>query len=529
MSSAELALVVVYYAALGVLVLFALHRLGLALRVPASPPARPPDPFGAAEGERERPELPFVTVQLPLYNEAFVAERLLRAAAALDWPRDRLEIQVLDDSTDQTRRIVDRTAHELREEGCAIEALRRPNRTGFKAGALAYGLERARGSWVVIFDADFLPPEGFLRELACDLCDPTVDMVQARWSHLNRSFSSLTRAQATLLDGHFLIEQPARAATDAVFNFNGTAGAWRVDAIRSAGGWQHDTITEDLDLSYRARLAGARLRYRADVCAPGELPAEIHGFRSQQHRWAKGSVECARKLLGRVLRSRLPLRVRAEALVHLLANTTYLWLVLLATTLPWLIGVRVRHRIEGSTVADMLLALLGLGPVLLFYVRSQRRVGAPTPTAWKRAIEAIVLDVGLAVHKSRAVVEALVRHRTPFVRTPKFALIGRADSWLGNRYVRPRLAHGLPELMLVGWSLYGIVTCLQAPVPVLGPLPFLVLFATGFGWVGGLCIVDSVRQTRALLGSPSLPWPDPEVTVPSSLGVGPPTTDDAKR
>ena len=296
-------LLTIYYLVLGVLAFYGLHRLALVmvyLRTRRRVPPRPADPL----------EWPVVTVQLPLYNEMYVAQRLIEAVCRLDYPRDRLEIQVLDDSADETTGIVARVVEEQRRLGIDIHHLHRTDRRGFKAGALAAGLERARGNLIAIFDADFVPQPEFLREAVPHFSDPGLGMVQGSWAHINRGYSLLTRAQAILLDGHFLIEHTARNRGGCFFNFNGTAGIWRREAILLPGGWQHDTLTEDLDLSYRAQLAGWKFLYLPDLAVPSELPVDINGFKGQQYRWTKGSVQTGRKLLGRILRAPLPWKVK---------------------------------------------------------------------------------------------------------------------------------------------------------------------------------------------------------------------------
>ncbi len=288
--------------------------------------------------------LPRLTVQLPLYNEMYVAERLIDAVCALDYPRDRLEIQVLDDSTDETREIVSAKTAACAARGFDIVHLHRTDRAGFKAGALEAGLRVAKGDLIAIFDADFVPQPGFARELVHHFTDERVGMVQARWGHLNADYSPLTRVQSMLLDGHFVIEHTARNRSGRFFNFNGTAGIWRRRCIEDAGGWQHDTLTEDLDLSYRAQLEGWRFVFLPDHIAPAELPLEMGAFKSQQHRWAKGSIQTARKLLPRIYRSALPWYVKLEATVHLTANIGYVLMVLLALLIVPAVWLRRRGR-----------------------------------------------------------------------------------------------------------------------------------------------------------------------------------------
>src|SRR5712692_8414861 len=320
-------------------------------------------------------EWPAVTVQLPLFNERYVARRLLEAVGRLDYPAQRLEIQVLDDSTDETSAIVAEAARGLTTRGVTVRHLRRTDRTGFKAGALAAGLREARGEFIAIFDADFVPPPDFLTKTIPHFADPTVAVVPSRWGHLNRDFSLLTLAQSLGIDGHFGVEQPARCWGNLLLNFNGTAGVWRRTAIEDAGGWAHDTLTEDLDLSYRAQLAGWRFVFDPTLVVPAELPESMAAFRSQQHRWAKGALQTARKLLPGVARAPLPWHVKQEAFVHLTANATYPLLLALATLLvPVLLGAR---TLPGAWVLALHVAVVAFGtlPVALFLLRGQRLAG----------------------------------------------------------------------------------------------------------------------------------------------------------
>jgi cellulose synthase/poly-beta-1,6-N-acetylglucosamine synthase-like glycosyltransferase len=278
-------------------------------------------------------ELPVVTVQLPIYNEIHVVERLLKAISEIDYPKDKLEIQVLDDSTDETRSMTETTVAKLRARGYDAIVLRREDRVGFKAGALDYGFQKAKGEFFFILDADFVPPPNILRESIQHFADPRVGMIQTRWGHINRSYSWLTRAEAILLDGHLVLEQTARSRTGRFFNFNGTAGLWRKNCIRESGGWQHDTLTEDLDLSYRAQLLGWKFVFLVDIVTPAELPVDLDGFKSQQHRWTKGSIQTCKKMLPRIWRSKLPLFIKIEATAHLTANFAYLLLAFLCVLL----------------------------------------------------------------------------------------------------------------------------------------------------------------------------------------------------
>lgn len=396
---------VVYLSTLALLGLYGVHRLTLVVRAWRSRQLQAP----------VLDVVPFVTVQLPLYNERAVAARVIAAAASLDWPRNRLEIQVLDDSSDDTADLCAAECARWRTAGVDIAHLHRTTRTGWKAGALEAGRQGARGELVLVLDADFVPPPDFLRRTAGHFADPRVALVQARWGHLNREQSLLTRLQAMLLDGHFAVEQAGRAAAGACFNFNGTAGLWRATAIASAGGWHHDTLTEDLDLSYRAALGGWHFIYAGDVVAPAELPADARAFKAQQHRWAKGSVECAKKLLPTVLRSSWPWRQKLEAIFHLTHNVPYLLTAILLLTGGICLGVGGGPSWAGVT------HLLSAGVTLLVlssFVMVSATVGERMRSLLR--VPALVgLTAGMAVSQGKAVIEGLVGYRSSFIRTPK--------------------------------------------------------------------------------------------------------------
>lgn len=466
-------ILVLYYGVLLVLSLYGLHRLALVRSFRRGEPTGAPPP----SDDPVRPgEWPVVTVQLPIYNERYVAERLIEAVASLDYPADRLEIQVLDDSTDDTSERVAATVSRLAARGVDVRHLRRGDRSGYKAGALAWGLERARGELVAIFDADFVPPADFLRRTVGTFRDPTVGMVQARWGHLNRDWSLLTRVQAVLLDGHFVVEHAGREAAGCFFNFNGTAGIWRRRAIEEAGGWSCDTLTEDLDLSYRAQMAGWTFRFLPEVVVPAELPAEIGAYKGQQHRWAKGSIQTARKLLATILRSPLPLRVRLEALVHLTNNSAYVLMVLLSLLVYPAQRLRWDDQSWPWLLVDLGVFLVATGSVLWFYATSQRALGRP---GWRfgSTVGLMGLGIGLALHNGRAVLEGLWQRGGEFRRTPKFSLEGTEGSWVGKAYGERR-----------PWSFWGeclfatylaVCTALALHQGMWPCLPFLVLFLYG--------------------------------------------------
>ena len=378
---------------------------------------------------------PSVTVQLPIYNELYVAERLIDEVARMDYPAGRLEIQVLDDSTDETAAIVAGLVGRWHARGVDIQHVQREGRAGFKAGALANGLELARGELIAIFDADFVPRADFLREtVPVLLADPDLAFVQARWGHVNRDFSLLTRLQALAIDGHFGVEQAARSGSGQWFNFNGTAGIWRRTALLDAGGWEHDTLTEDLDISYRACLAGWRAEYLLDLEVPAELPMSFNAYRRQQHRWARGSFECAIKHLPALWHSRAPLSSKVSATLHLTGYAIHLLLLALSLLYPLLLVVSGSRPDVFALFGIMgVFNLTTLAPTLLFAV-GQRQVGR----RWLRELPAIVLlsvfGSGMMVNTARAAWGALAGQPAAFERTPKFGLSDRRDDWLGLRY-----------------------------------------------------------------------------------------------
>jgi cellulose synthase/poly-beta-1,6-N-acetylglucosamine synthase-like glycosyltransferase len=436
-------------------------------------------------------DLPVVTTQIPVFNEYNVVERALAAACRMRWAPGKHEIQILDDSTDETRELVDRTAARLRTEGYDVRVMRRASRTGFKAGALHEGLARARGEVIAVFDADFVPPPDFLvRTVPFLLANPAAGLVQTRWGHLNRRDSVLTRAQAIGIDGHFMIEQAARAWSGLLMNFNGTAGIWRRAAIESAGGWQWDTLTEDMDLSYRAQLAGWSAVYVPDVVVPAELPCDVRAFKSQQFRWAKGSIQTAKKLLPRILRSPLPPFTKLQAVLHLTHYAVHPFMLALALlALPVLLTSEVRMPRAVFALAASLLALSTLAPNALYAAGQRAAYGA-----WRRRLvwlpAVVMVGVGVAVSNTRAVLEALLGVESGFVRTPK----------RGDRE-RKRYASAAPwelpvELAVGAYCLVSFGAYLGAGQYLVGP--FLALYAAGFLSVGMLTLVQWVAAADRL-------------------------------
>ena len=439
-----------------------------------------------------------MTVQLPIYNEYYVATRLLDSVAALDWPQDRLQIQVLDDSTDKTRELVAEKVAELRAQGLDIQQLTRTERTGYKAGALAAGLTHAehpaRGEYLAIFDADFMPTAEFLRRSIPFLeADKGLALVQGRWSHVNRSHSLLTRAQACFLDAHFAVEHEARQRAGHFLNFNGTAGVWRHAAIDDAGGWSHDTLTEDLDLSFRAQMHGWRFRYLHDLEVPSELPIEMRGFKQQQRRWVKGSLESARKLLGKLWTTPgLRLSTRLEGSVHLLNNLT--WPLMLGAAL---LSLPVAFEVTAgeswwTTELDRGVLAFGLLPVLAYFLLGQIRCGRPLLASLASLPVALILGMGLIVNSSRAALAGLIGRRTPFERTPKFRIQSGADSWLGKRYGQ-RLDFCAVLEVLLGLECLA-AALVTASARAYGFTFFVSLFATGLLWVGGASLLPGLFE-----------------------------------
>jgi cellulose synthase/poly-beta-1,6-N-acetylglucosamine synthase-like glycosyltransferase len=439
--------------------------------------------------------LPVVTVQLPLYNEATVVARLLDAVALLDYPSDRLEIQVLDDSTDETEALARRKVQELRDLGLDAVYIRRHNRDGYKAGALEYGLKSAKGSLVAIFDADFVPQPEFLRAVVGDFEDPKVGMVQTRWAHLNREESLLTRVQALMLDGHHLVENRARFGSGCMFNFSGTGGIWRCAAIHDAGGWQHDTLTEDLDLSYRAQLKGWRFIYREDVVTPAELPAEMSAFRAQQYRWAKGTVQTARKLLVRVLSAKITMRQRIEACFHFTPHFAYpLMLLLSVLLLPALILLPATDT-RTLLLIDLPLCMGTTGSLATFYSMAETAQGRSAWEALRRLPFLIALGAGLSPHLTRAVTDGMGSMAGEFVRTPK-----RGEA-AGRYWQVARLP--IVEIALGLVSLLSVVASIETKHWF--ATPFAFLFMVGYGSVAWLVASEQLGQRRPVEAPASSP------------------------
>ncbi|HEY4363299.1 MAG TPA: cellulose synthase family protein [Bryobacteraceae bacterium] len=472
------AILIPYFAVLGVLSFYGLHRYAMIRGY-----WKHRKKFLNQEPARWE-QLPRVTIQLPIYNEQYVVERLLEETLKMDYPRELLQIQVLDDSTDETHPFTQRLVEEYREAGHPIEYIHRDNRHGYKAGALENGLKTATGEVVAIFDADFVPPQEFLQRTVHFFTDPKVGMVQTRWGYLNRHYNVLTEVQAMLLDGHFILEHQARAGAGLFFNFNGTAGIMRKSMIEESGGWQHDTLTEDSDLSYRAQLKGWQFVYVPTLECLSELPVETYSFQVQQSRWAKGLTQVAKKLLWKILKADLPFRVKAEAFFHLTPNISYpLMIAVSALMLPVMI-VRAYQGLFEMVLIDLPLIAASFWSISAFYVVAHREL---FPKTWKRAFlflpALMAAGVALTIINSRAVIEALVGYKTEFARTAKYAIGGQQKVQLTNIQYRRR-SGWLPYAELVAGTFFlWIVIYAIASYNYLA-VPFLLLFVGGYYWAG---------------------------------------------
>jgi len=422
-----------------------------------------------------------VTIQLPLYNELYVVERLINAVCEIEYPKNNLEIQVLDDSTDETTSITEKIVLEKQKEGFDIVHIRRGTREGFKAGALKEGLKTAKGEYIAIFDADFIPHTNFLTKTLSFFSDEKVGMVQTRWEHINGDYSILTKAQALALDGHFVIEQTVRNKAGFFINFNGTGGIWKRKCIEDAGNWHADTLTEDLDLSYRAQLNGWRFVFLQDFTSPAELPAEINALKTQQFRWTKGAIETAKKILPLVWRSKIPLRVKLQATFHLTNNLVFPFILLAAILNVPLIFIKNSGSHE-AYFAILSLFVLAFVSSFLFYLYSQKDIR----TDWRKKIVLFPLfmagSMGFAVNNSRAVFEGLMNRKSEFVRTPKFKVVSEKDSWIGKKYTNKKLGFSVyVELIMAIYCLIGVASSIY--FLEIAALPFQILFFLGFSFV----------------------------------------------
>lgn len=434
-------------------------------------------------------EYPTVTIQLPLYNERYVITRLIDAVVRLDYPKEKIEIQILDDSTDETTEIIDNHIKKYIEQGIDIKHIHRKNRTGYKAGALKEGLETAKGEFVAIFDADFIPRKKFLRRtIPYFLIDSKMALVQTRWEHLNRDYSIITKTQAVALDGHFVIEQAVRNRAGFFVNFNGTGGIWRKEAIYDAGNWEADTLTEDLDLSYRAQLKGWKIKYIVNFTSPAELPAEINSLKSQQFRWTKGAIETMKKLLPRVLRTKMPLPKKIQSFIQLSSNLAYPFILLASLLNPLVILVKKSGEYD-PIFKVMSLFTLAFVSSFVFYLYAQKDV---YPDWQKKIIFFPVFmmgSMGLAINNTKAVIEGLLNMKSEFIRTPKLKITNEKDKWHNKKYLTKRISFWTyVELILWLYCTAGVIIAIY--YVQVAAIPFQLMFALGYGFMSIL----SIRQ-----------------------------------
>lgn len=472
----EFAFVVVYFAILCILSIYGIHRFVMATlyRIYRKDIPHPDAKFS---------DLPRVTIQLPMFNERYVIERLIDAVCEIRYPREKLQIQVLDDSIDETQKIAADAVARKREQGFDIVYIHRDDRTGFKAGALEAGLKTATGEFVAVFDADFVPQPDFLERTIHFFTNEKVGMVQVRWEHLNREYSLLTRVQSILLDGHFVIEHTARNRSGRFFNFNGTAGIWRKSTIADAGGWQHDTITEDLDLSYRAQSKGWQFIYVNESTTPAEVPVEMVAFKTQQHRWAKGSIQVAKKVLPKLLKSRLPFKVKLEAWMHLTCNISYILMVILSLMMPLTVEFRVKNSWMTSIWVDAIVFICASASIMMFYLLAQKEARKQTFMQRLAYLPIVMsLGIGLSINNCRAVIEALVGYKTGFVRTPKYGVTKSGESFKHVKYGFKLNWQPWVETAMGIYFVWGIVHAIS--LGAYASVPFLALFCTGYLYVG---------------------------------------------
>jgi len=489
------ALLAVYFTILSILSIYGAHRLWMLLLY-FRHKEHAPKPKGGPDF------LPIVTVQLAVFNEVNVVERLLHHAVQMDWPKDRLEIQILDDSTDDTVQVVQSLCEKYSNLGYDISCLHRIDRTGFKAGALQNGLKTAKGEFVAMFDADFLPTVEFLREAVPYFADDQIAFVQGCWDHLNRDFSLLTQVQAILLDGHFVFEHTARHRSNAFFNFSGTAGMWRVSAIADAGGWQHDTITEDADLSYRAQLRGWRGVYLKDLVVPAELPAEVNAFKCQQHRWAKGNAQVIRKLMKTLLCSKESLHTKTECWFHLTANCNYLLMVILAILMVPCMIIRADTPVSTLLLTDGPFFLLNTVSVGLYFALSQRE--GSHNQHWLSRLKYIPglmsLGIGLCLNQSKAVLEGFLTHDVEFKRTPKLGVDENGNPARTHNARAYTVPKSLLTFLELGFAVYYFAAVLVAiSLRMWASVPFLWLFFSGFAYVSLMSLADIKILPRFVL------------------------------
>jgi cellulose synthase/poly-beta-1,6-N-acetylglucosamine synthase-like glycosyltransferase len=472
-----------YFAVMIVLALYGIHRYTMCYQYFKYRRNYDPNP------PRHFDELPLVTVQLPIFNEQFVIDRLIEAICAMEYPPERLEIQVLDDSTDETCEVAAGIVERYAALGHPIVYIHRTNRHGFKAGALDAGLKVAKGEFIAIFDADFVPPTDWLMKVIHHFAEPEIGMVQTRWTHLNRDYSMLTQIEAILLDGHFVLEHGARVRSGEFFNFNGTAGMWRRQAITDGGGWQHDTLTEDTDLSYRSQMAGWRFKYLPDVECPSELPIEMTAFKTQQARWAKGLIQTSIKVLPMVFRSNTSRRNKIESVYHLTANMSYPLMVIMSALLIPAMICRFYQGWFQMLLIDVPLFTASTFSIAVFYVMSQREL---FPKTWTRTFYYLpflmALGIGLTVTNTKAVMEALFGIKSAFVRTPKYRVAQKGEKSQAAKY-RKRLKLA-PWIELLLGCYFAAAIAYTFTNKNYFTAPFLILFVVGYWYTGLMSLLQ---------------------------------------
>jgi cellulose synthase/poly-beta-1,6-N-acetylglucosamine synthase-like glycosyltransferase len=502
----DLALLIPYFAVMIGLSVYGVHRYTMVYRYYKNRKNYEPNPRQYFD------ELPRVTVQLPIFNEQFVIDRLIEAVCGMEYPSDKLEIQVLDDSTDETQAVAAGIVARYAALGHPIVYIHRTNRMGYKAGALDAGLKVAKGEFVAIFDADFVPPKDWLMRVIHHFAQPEIGMVQTRWTHLNRDYSMLTQIEAILLDAHFVLEQGARCRSGEFFNFNGTAGMWRVQAIVDGGGWQHDTLTEDTDLSYRSQMAGWKFKYLPEVECPSELPIEMTAFKTQQARWAKGLIQTSIKILPLVFKSKASWRNKWESVQHLTANLSYpLMIIMTALLVPSMI-VRFYQGWFQMLLIDFPLFTASTFSIAVFYVVSQRVL---FPKNWIRTLWYLpllmALGIGLTVTNTKAVMEALFGIKSAFVRTPKYRVAKKGEKSQAAKYRKRLVLIPWIEMLLGAWFMAAILYTFSNHNYFTAP--FLILFVVGY-WYTGLMSLLQGRFERWRTGV------DPKETSPKPFPVG---------
>lgn len=486
MDSFDWAIVTVYFSILAILSFYGLHRYVMVYL------------FHKYKNKNIAPtsrfeELPRVTVQIPAYNEMYVMERIIDAVCAFDYPSDKLDIQVLDDSTDETQKIARNAVERWRDQGIDIDYIHRSDRTGYKAGALENGLKTAKGEFVAIFDVDFVPEPDFLQRSVHYFTDPKVGMVQGRWEHLNREYSFLTRTQAIFLDGHFILESYTRFLSGRFFNFNGTAGILRRKTIEEAGGWEHDTLTEDLDLSYRAQMRGWKFVFVPDLTVPAELPVEIQSFKAQQCRWAKGAMQTCKKVLVKVLKGDFDAGEKMECWYHLTGNISYPLMVILSLILFPALIVRYNQGWFQLLTIDLPLFILSFSSVTTFYITSQKALHKD----WVKRIAylpgVMAVGIGMTIPGSKAVLEGAIGLKSAFVRTPKFSVAGNKGEWMNKKY---RGDISFTTILEITFGLYfALVTIYAWSLGIYGVIPFLLLFVWGYLYTGLWGLAQSLKRS----------------------------------